>query len=112
MAMYAHIERTLRSLTIAPSQIDEQLSNTRDFLDCEESLSNIRLPLRITGATFLHVLSIVGGDDILARLGVVHDGRGMWEKAIEAPVEEAGGNEGVKVANAETAQVEICQRGC
>lgn len=110
--MYAHIQRAPRSLTVTPPQIDEQPFNARDSLDCEESLSNTRLPLRITGATFLHVLSIVGGDDILARLGVVHDGRGMWEEAIEAPVEEASGNEGVKVANAETAQVEICQRGC
>ena len=93
---------------ITPSQIGEQPSCVRDFLDSEESLGNAGLALRIAGTTFPHILFIVGGDDVLTRLGVFHDGRSMWEEAIEAPVEHGGSHEGVKVANAETAQVEIC----
>ena len=78
-------------------------------LDLEGSYSNTRPPaLSVTGATFLYILGIIGGDDILARLGVVHDGRSVREEAIEAPVEKACGNEGVDVSDVETAQVEIC----
>jgi hypothetical protein len=38
---------------------------------------------------------------------MVHDGLGMREKSIEAPVEDAGGDKGVNIADVETAQVEI-----
>jgi hypothetical protein len=31
----------------------------------------------------------------------------VWEEAVETPVEDAGGDEGVDVADAETAQVEM-----
>lgn len=33
---------------------------------------------------------------------MVHDGLGVWEEAVETPVEDAGGDEGVDVADAET----------
>ncbi len=38
---------------------------------------------------------------------MVHDGLGVREEAIEAPVEDAGGDEGVDVADVETAQGEL-----
>ena len=72
------------------------------------SRNNTRLPpLSPTGAPFLYILGVVGGDDVLARLGVVHNGRGVWEEAIEAPVEDAGSNKGVDIADVETAQVMV-----
>jgi hypothetical protein len=60
-----------------------------------------------TRAAPLNIFGVVGRNDVLARLGVVHDGLGVREKSIEAPVEDAGGDEGVDIADVETAQVEI-----
>jgi hypothetical protein len=48
----------------------------------------------------LNILGIVGSNDILARLGVVHHGVVVREEAVETPVEDAGGDEGVEVADA------------
>jgi len=67
-----------------------------------EDLSNDTLPtLSPTRATLLNIFGVVGRNDVLARLGVVHDGLGVREKSIEAPVEDAGGNEGVDIADIE-----------
>ena len=55
----------------------------------------------------MDILGVVGRNDVLARLGVVHDGLGVREEAIEAPVEDAGGDEGVDIANVEPVQVEL-----
>lgn len=70
-------------------------------LDLEELRDRTGPPLRTTGATLLHVLCVLGGDDVLACLGVVHDGVGVREEAVEAPVEDAGGDERVDVADVE-----------
>ena len=75
-------------------------------LDLEECRNDTLLPLRPTRPTLLDILGVLGRDDVLARIGVVHDGVGVREEAVEAPVEDAGGDEGVDVADVETAQVE------
>jgi len=67
-----------------------------------EYLSNDTRPtLSPTRAAPLNIFSVVGRNDVLARLGVVHDGLGVREKSIEAPVEDAGGDEGVDIADVE-----------
>ena len=68
----------------------------------EELRNHTRPPFSTTGTAFLNILGVVGRNDILARLGVVHDGVGVREEAIEAPVEDPGSDEGVDVADAET----------
>ncbi len=73
-------------------------------LDLEECRNDTLLPLRPTRPTLLDVLGVVGRNGVLARLGVVHDGVGVREEAVEAPVEDAGGDEGVDVADVETAR--------
>lgn len=70
-------------------------------LDLEEARDDTRSVFRPAGATFLDVLGVVGGDDILARLRVVHDGRGVREESVEDPVEDSGRDEGVDVADGE-----------
>lgn len=60
-----------------------------------------RLPLSSNSTTLLKIFSIVGCDNILPRLSMVHDGFIMWEKPIEAPVEDTSGDKGVDVANIE-----------
>lgn len=75
-------------------------------LNFEELSNHTRPPLNPTGATLLNILGVVGRNDVLTRLGVVHDGLGVREEAIEAPVEDAGGDEGVDVADVEAAQGE------
>lgn len=77
------------------------------LLNLEDSTNNTWPPLCPTCATLLNVFGVVGRNDVLARLGMVHDGLGMREKSIEAPVEDAGGDKGVNIADVETAQVEI-----
>jgi hypothetical protein len=76
-------------------------------LNLEDLSNDTRPPLSPTRATLLNVFGVVGRNDVLARLGVVHDGLGVREKSIEGPVEEAGGDEGVDIADVKTAQVEI-----
>ena len=71
-------------------------------LNFEELGDHTRPALGATDATLLDVLCVVGRDDVLARLGVVHDGLGVREEAVEAPVEDAGGDEGVDIADVET----------
>jgi hypothetical protein len=80
----------------------------QDSLNFEE-LSNHTWPALIpTDATLLDILSVVGGDDVLARLRVVHDRLSVREEAIEGPVEDTSGDEGVDVADVETVKLS-CQ---
>ena len=76
-------------------------------LNLEELSNHTRPPLSPTLATLLNILGVLSRNDVLARDGVVHDGLGVREEAIEAPVEDAGGDEGVDVADVETAQVDL-----
>lgn len=76
-------------------------------LNFEELSNHTRLTFSPTGATLLNILGVVGRNDVFARLGVVHDGLGVREEAIEAPVEDAAGDEGVDIANVKTAQVKL-----
>ena len=76
-------------------------------LNFENLGDHTRPPLRITGATLLDILGVVGRNNVLAFLGVVHDGLGVREEAIESPVEETGGDKGVNVAYVETARVSL-----
>jgi len=72
-------------------------------LNLEELSNDTRPTLSPTRATLLNIFGVVGRNDVLARLGVVHDGLGVREKSIESPVEDAGGDEGVDIADVETA---------
>jgi len=73
-----------------------------------EDLSDDTLPTPSqTRATILKIFGVVGCNDVLARLGVVHDGLCVREKSIEAPVEDAGSDERVDIPDVETAQVEM-----
>jgi hypothetical protein len=47
------------------------------------------------------VLLIVGGDDLLARISMIHLALEMRKEIVEAVVEDACGEEGVDVANGE-----------
>ena len=76
-------------------------------LNLEDLSSDTGSPLSPTSAPLLDILGVGGRDDVLARLGVVHDGLRVREEAVEAPVEDASGDEGVDVADAETARVEM-----
>jgi hypothetical protein len=74
-------------------------------LDGEHSGDDVWLVLRPTSATVLHVLGILGCDDVLACFGVVQNRRGVREEAVEAPVEDARRHEGVDVADSETEKI-------
>ena len=77
------------------------------LLNLEDLSNDTLLPLSPNRPALLDIFGVVGRNDVLARLGVVHDRLGVREKSIEAPVEEAGGDEGVDIADVETAQVEM-----
>jgi hypothetical protein len=81
-------------------------SRTRS-LNFEEPSDQTWPPLNPTAATLLNILGVVGRNDVFARLGVVHDRLGVREEAIESPVEDASGDEGVDIADVETEQVEL-----
>ncbi len=72
-------------------------------LDLEECRDYTLLPLCPDRTTLLNILGVVGRNDVLTRLGVVHDGLGVRGEAIEGPIEDAGGDEGVDIADVETA---------
>lgn len=74
-------------------------------LNFEHSGDQTGPPFNTAGTTFVNVLGVVGRNDVLACLGVVHLRLGMGEEAVKAPVEDACGDEGVEVADAETIQV-------
>ena len=59
------------------------------------------MSFNIALTTLLDILRIVGCDDLLASIGVVHLRLLVWEETIEDPVEQAGGEEGVYVADSE-----------
>jgi hypothetical protein len=67
-----------------------------------------RSPVSPTRAKLLNIFRVIGRNDVLARLGVVHDRLGVWEKFIEAPVENTSGDERVDITNIETARVNMC----
>lgn len=79
----------------------------KPYLNFKDARNDTLPPLIPTREPLLHILSVVGRNDILARLGVIHYGLGVREKAVETPIEDAGGDEGVNVADVETAQVEV-----
>jgi hypothetical protein len=78
-----------------------------DSLDFEEPSDHARPPLSATGATLLDILGVVGRNDILAGFGMVHHGLVMREEAIEDPIEYAGSDERIYIANGEPAGVEL-----
>ena len=47
------------------------------------------------------MLRVICGNDVFARLGMIHHRLSVREEPVETPVEEAGGNEGVHVADSE-----------
>lgn len=70
-------------------------------------LNKVWLVLGPTSAALCYILRILRRDDFFARLGVVHDGIGVWEEAIEGPVKDTGSDEGVYVADGETVRVDV-----
>ena len=76
-------------------------------LNLEDLSNDTRPTLSPTRATLFNIFGVVGRNDVFACLGVVHNGLGVREESIETPVEDAGGDEGVDIADVETAQVEI-----
>ena len=75
-------------------------------LNFKECRNNALLSLAPTRPTLRNVLSVIGCNDVLASLGVVHDGFSVREEAIKGPVEDAGGDEGVDIADVETASIQ------
>jgi hypothetical protein len=72
-----------------------------------EELGNLARPsLRPTRTTFLNILVILGGDDILTRLGMIHDRFLVWEEAVESPIEDTSGNKGINVADGKAIRIE------
>ncbi len=61
-------------------------------LNLKECRDHTRPPLGSAGATFFNILGVLCRNDILARLGMIHDGLSVWEEAIEEPVEDTGGH--------------------
>lgn len=74
-------------------------------LNFEHSGDQTGPPLHTAGTTFVNVLGVVGRNNVLACLGVIHLGLGVGEEAVKAPVEDACGDEGVEVADTEPIQV-------
>ena len=101
----SQLHRRSRSLSTLQKIVPK--CNRAQTLDLEECRNYTRLPLSPNRLTLLNILGVVGRNDVLARLGVVHNGLGVREEAIEAPVEDASGDEGVDVADVETAQFEL-----
>lgn len=64
------------------------------------------MALSIARATLSNILGVIGFDDILAGLSVVHDRLGVGEVSVEQPVENPGGEEGIHVADGEPVQVQ------
>lgn len=74
------------------------------LLDLEHPLHEIRLLARLspTRPSLCDIFGIVFSNDILPSLGVVHLGLKMGEEAVEEPVENGRGDEGVDVADSES----------
>jgi hypothetical protein len=58
-------------------------------------------------ATLFEMFCVVGRNDFLARLGMVHDRLIMREISIKPVVDNGRSDEGVYIANVKTVQVEI-----
>ena len=71
----------------------------------EERTNHTLLPLSPNCLALLNILGVVGRNDVLARLGVVHNGVSVRDEAIEHPVEDAGGDKGVDIADVETTRI-------
>jgi hypothetical protein len=99
---YTSIDRAESPLTL--QKIVPKRSHARP-LNLERLSNDTRPALTQTRTTHLNIFGVVGCNDLLTSLRVVHDGLGVREKSIEAPVEDAGRDEGVDIANGETAQV-------
>ncbi len=89
-------------LIVLPNHRLKSVSHART-LNLKDPSNDTPPPL----STPLNILSVVGRNDVLARLSVIHDGLVVREKSIEDPVEDAGGDEGVYIPDTETAQVDI-----
>jgi hypothetical protein len=76
-------------------------------LNLEGSSNHTRPPLSLNRTTLLNIFGVIGRNDVLACLRVVQDGLIVREELIEGPIEEAGGEEGVDIADIETTQVEM-----
>lgn len=89
----------------SPSRLQKTVPKTSYTrpLDLEERSNDTLLPLSANFPTRFHILRIVGRNDILARLRVIHNRFGMRSEAIEAPVEDPRGNEGVYIPDVEPA---------
>lgn len=81
------------------------------YLNLEHSRDQTWPPLIPACATLLDILGIVGSNDVLTSLSVVHDGLCVREESIEAPVEDAGGDKRVDISDAETVKVNTVSVG-
>ena len=98
------------TLPIAPTDFHRpnRCPSTRQKETCVKALhledlsNNIPPPPSPIRATLLNIFGVVSRNYVLARLGVVHNGLGVWEKSIKAPIEDAGRDEGVEIADIET----------
>jgi len=100
----------LRRVTTTTLETEPKLFNTskvvpkRSYanpLNLEDLSNHTLLPPRQTRAMLLNIFGVVRLNDVLARLGVVHDGLGMREKSVKAPIKDAGGDEGIYVTDVE-----------
>lgn len=86
-------------------EVSYKTKSSQPFLDRKNPVDQTRLPPSPAGAALLKIFGIVGRNNILACLWVVKHRLGVREEMIEAPVEDAGREERVNVANVETAPV-------
>jgi hypothetical protein len=70
-------------------EIGQEQSRARP-LNLKDFSNDTRPALSPARTTLLNILGIVGGNNVLASLGMVHHGLGVWEKPIEGPVEDTG----------------------
>ena len=68
------------------------------FLDREDLGKDARL----ASLGGFDVLRIIGGDDFLTSLGMIHDRVLVRGEAVEKPVEDTSRHEGIDIANRET----------
>jgi hypothetical protein len=100
-----HLHRTSRTRSTLQWKVLKTIHATT--LNLEDLSNDTWPPLNITCATLLNIFGVVGRNNVLPCLGVVHHGLLVREKFIEAPIEEAGSNERVDIADGETVQIEI-----
>lgn len=86
---------------IVPKRDHATSLNLKDFSD------DTRPSSRQTRVPLLQIFSVIGRNNILTSLGMVHHGLGMREKSIEAIVEDTSGDEGINIADVEANKVEM-----